>query len=87
MKVDIPNICSWAYFGICFAPVGVLLYLPVGFAGPSLRHDTSRVQLLFPACGVLGTLLPSGPKVSEEWSGSSGRPWRRRNKDVLLVGL
>nr|XP_036850316.1 uncharacterized protein LOC108389730 isoform X4 [Manis javanica]XP_036850317.1 uncharacterized protein LOC108389730 isoform X4 [Manis javanica] len=35
---------------------------PSGFAGPSLRHDTSRVQLLFPACGVLGTLLPSGPK-------------------------
>ncbi|XP_073080988.1 uncharacterized protein [Manis javanica] len=42
---------------------------PSGFAGPSLRHDTSRVQLLFPACGVLGTLLPSGPKVTtQKWS-------------------
>ncbi|XP_073080993.1 uncharacterized protein [Manis javanica] len=41
---------------------GMIDECPSGFAGPSLRHDTSRVQLLFPACGVLGTLLPSGPK-------------------------
>ncbi|XP_073080986.1 uncharacterized protein [Manis javanica] len=48
---------------------GMIDECPSGFAGPSLRHDTSRVQLLFPACGVLGTLLPSGPKVTtQKWS-------------------
>ncbi|XP_057350106.1 uncharacterized protein LOC118907941 isoform X2 [Manis pentadactyla] len=35
---------------------------PSGFSVPGLGHNTGQVQLLFPACGVLGALLPSGPK-------------------------